>query len=214
MRVRELLRFHGELKTGRPMNTEVDTWLERLGLADAATKKIEALSKGMSQKVQFIAAVVAQPELLILDEPFSGLDPVNAEIIRTAILDLRRQGTTIILSTHDMNLAESLCDFILMIFRGQKVLDGTLAAIQDQYGADTIRISMTHPHPTPNPRLLPGVNEVRDLGQTQELRLDPSADPQEILAALMQQGRVRQFELTRPSLHDIFVRIARPTQEE
>ncbi|MCL4177307.1 MAG: ATP-binding cassette domain-containing protein [Verrucomicrobia bacterium] len=212
MRVRELLRFHGELKTGRKVNAEVDAWLERLGLADAATKKIEALSKGMSQKVQFIAAAVAQPELLILDEPFSGLDPVNAEVIRTALLDLRRQGTTIILSTHDMNLAESLCDFILMIFRGQKVLDGTLAAIQDQYGADTIRISMTHPHP--NTRHLPGVTEVRDLGQTQELRLDPAADPQEILAALMQQGRVRRFELTRPSLHDIFVRIARPTQEE
>ena len=212
MRVRELLRFHGELKTGRRVNAEVDAWLERLGLMDAARKKVEALSKGMSQKVQFIAAVVASPELLILDEPFSGLDPVNAEVLRTSILELRRQGTTIILSTHDMNLAETLCDFILMIFRGRKVLDGTLGAIQDQYGADTIRVGVEDGPDAV--RDLPGVTAVRDLGRTQELQLERGTDPQAILTALVRRGRVRHFEVSRPSLNDIFVRIAGPTKEE
>ena len=97
----------------------------------------------MSQKVQFIAAVIPEPKLLILDEPFSGLDPVSAEAIRSAILDLRRRGVTVILSTHDMNLAETMCDYIFMIFRGRKVLDGTLSSIQDQYGDDTIRVTAT-----------------------------------------------------------------------
>ena len=212
MRVRELLRFLGELKSGRKVNAEVDTWLERLGLTDAAHQRVEALSKGMSQKVQYIAAVVANPELLILDEPFSGLDPVNAEILRISILELRRQGTTIILSTHDMNLAETLCDFILMIFRGRKVLDGTLTAIQDQYGADTIRVSLDNGAGAV--RNLPGVTDVRDLGQVQELHIDRATDSQAVLAALMKFGRVRSFAVTRPSLHDIFVRIARPTKEE
>jgi ABC-2 type transport system ATP-binding protein len=211
MRVRELLRFHGELKLGENVTREVDGWIDRLGLADAAEKKVEALSKGMSQKVQFIAAVVAHPELLILDEPFSGLDPVNAEAIRTSILDLRRQGTTIILSTHDMSLAEQFCDFILMIFRGRKVLDGTLANIQDQYGADTVRISLENG--TCDLLDLPGVASIRNLGRVQELQLNRTADPQTILAALIARGRVRSFEIARPSLHDIFVRIAGPTKE-
>jgi ABC-2 type transport system ATP-binding protein len=212
MRVRELLRFLGELKTGRQVNAEVDAWLERLGLLDAARKKVEALSKGMSQKVQFIAAVVASPELLILDEPFSGLDPVNAEVVRASILDLRRQGTTIILSTHDMNLAETLCDFILMIYRGRKVLDGTLGAIQDQYGADTLRVGMEEGGDAV--RDLPGVAAARDLGRIQELQLERGTDPQSILTALVRRGRVRHFEVSRPSLNDIFVRIAGPTKEE
>ncbi len=95
----------------------------------------------MSQKVQFIAAVVPEPKLLILDEPFSGLDPVSADLIRTTVLELRRHGATVILSTHDMSVAESMCDYIFMIFKGKKVLDGTLASIQDRYGSDTIRVS-------------------------------------------------------------------------
>ena len=96
----------------------------------------------MSQKVQFIATVIPEPKLLILDEPFSGLDPVSAEAIRSAILDLRRHGVTVILSTHDMHLAETLCDYIFMIFRGRKVLDGTLGSIQERYGEDTIRVAV------------------------------------------------------------------------
>jgi ABC-2 type transport system ATP-binding protein len=130
MTVESVLRFYGELRSGRKVSAEVRGWLERLDLADCASRKVETLSKGMSQKVQFIAAVVPEPKLLILDEPFSGLDPVSADALRSAILDLRRRGITVILSTHDMNVAETMCDYIFMIFRGGKVLDGTLASIR------------------------------------------------------------------------------------
>src|SRR5215471_9156407 len=140
MKVRDILRFYAELKGYRDNREAITNWLERLGLADWANKKVEALSKGMSQKVQFIAAVIARPELVLLDEPFSGLDPVNAEVLREAILELKGQGTTIIFSTHDMAVAEMMCDFICMIYQGRKVLDGTLESIQDTYGSDTVRV--------------------------------------------------------------------------
>src|SRR5438105_15702502 len=96
----------------------------------------------MAQKVQFIATVVAQPQLVLLDEPFSGLDPVNTEVLRAAILDLKREGATVIFSTHDMAVAEKMCDFIFMIYKGKKVLDGTLHSIQQQFGQDTVRVRL------------------------------------------------------------------------
>src|SRR6185503_12815962 len=120
-----------------PMITQ---WLRDLQLTDWIDKKVQALSKGMAQKVQFISAVVSKPRLLILDEPFSGLDPVNADALRDAVLALRGSGTTIVFSTHDMSAAERLCDRIFMIFKGNKVLDGTLDEIQTKYGQDTVRL--------------------------------------------------------------------------
>jgi ABC-2 type transport system ATP-binding protein len=212
MKVRDLLRFYGELKCDHGVNDEVERWLQRLGLSEWGGKKVETLSKGMSQKVQFISAVVSRPELLILDEPFSGLDPVNADALRDAVLELRSAGTTIIFSTHDMSVAEQMCDFIFMIFKGRKVLDGTLTAIQDRYGSDTIRVRIDG-----DPAILhrlPGVERVNDHGQLQELRTSNGCDPQQVLAAIMAQARVRHFELARPSLHDIFVRIAGPEARE
>jgi len=209
MEVRALLEFHGELRGGANVTAEVNQWLERLDLARWATKRVETLSKGMSQKVQFIAAVVPEPKVLILDEPFTGLDPVSVDTIRTAILDLRRRGATVILSTHDMTVAESLCDSILMIYRGRKVLDGTLEEIQRQYGSDTIRVSAAGGFDN-----LPGVEKVRDLGHVQELRMAPGCDPQEVLRALLDRTRVTGFAIARPSLHDIFVRIAGPEAAE
>jgi ABC-2 type transport system ATP-binding protein len=210
MKVRDVLRFYAELKGMRDSQDAIASWLERMNLADWADKKVETLSKGMSQKVQFISTVIARPELVLLDEPFSGLDPVNAEVFRAAILELKRTGTTVIFSTHDMAVAEKMCDFIFMIYKGKKVLDGTLEAIQDRYGTDTLRVKLEG-----NPRLdgLPGVARVVDFGRFQELRLERDADSQRILAALMQRGPVRLFEQTRPSLHDIFVRIAAPSEE-
>jgi ABC-2 type transport system ATP-binding protein len=206
MTVQSLLEFHGELRGGRNVTAEVRTWLTRFDLAHCAERKIDTLSKGMSQKVQFIAAVVPAPKLLILDEPFTGLDPVSAGTLRAAILDLRRGGVTVILSTHDMHVAENLCDYIFMIFRGRKVLDGTLASIQEQYGNDTIRVAAEAGSPPIG--ALPGVEAIRDLGQTQELRMARGCDPQEVLRALVAQTRVTSFSVTRPSLEEIFVRIA------
>jgi ABC-2 type transport system ATP-binding protein len=211
MKVRDVLRFYADLKGLRHSKPAIDAWLERLGLSDWAGAKVAALSKGMAQKVQFIATVVARPELVLLDEPFSGLDPVNAEALREAVLELRREGTTVIFSTHDMGVAEKMCDFIFMIYQGRKVLDGKVEAIKDTYGSDTVRVQLDG-----NGLALadlPGVLKVADFGRWQELRLDRGADTQQLLAALMARGRVRHFELARPSLHDIFVRIAAPEGE-
>jgi ABC-2 type transport system ATP-binding protein len=212
MKVRDVLRFYGELKSGRSVSREVDEWLGRLDLSEWAAKKVDTLSKGMSQKVQFIAAVVSKPKLLIMDEPFTGLDPVNADIIRTTVLDLKNDGTTVILSTHDMNVAEMMCDFIFMIFRGNKVLDGTLAEIQDHYGRDTLRISCEGGGTALEG--VDGVEKVNDFGRVQEVRIGEGRDPHAVLTAIMAKTRVTSFEVTKPSLHDIFVRIAGPEAEE
>ncbi len=211
MKVREVLRFYAELKGFRRSGPEIDAWLKRMDLREWADKKVEALSKGMAQKVQFIATVIARPELILLDEPFSGLDPVNTDVLRDAILELRRGGATIVFSTHDMSVAEKLCDFIFMIYKGRKVLDGTLESIQDAYGSDTLRVHLDGAATLDD---LPGVVKVTDLGRYQELRLSPQADTQAILTNLMQRGRLRHFEISKPTLHDIFVRIARPNAEE
>jgi ABC-2 type transport system ATP-binding protein len=212
MKVHDLLRFYAELKGCRHSGPLIEDWLQRMGLGEWASQKVQALSKGMAQKVQFIATVVARPELVLLDEPFSGLDPVNADVLREAILDLRRDGATVIFSTHDMGVAEKMCDFIFMIYKGRKVLDGTLESIKDTYGSDTVRVHLDGPSISLED--LPGVVKAIDFGRWQELRLTPQTDSQTLLAALMQRGRVRHFELTRPTLHDIFVRIAQPKDND
>jgi ABC-2 type transport system ATP-binding protein len=211
MKVRRLLRYYGRLKgkSLRDIDEQINWWIDRMSLGPWLEKPVEALSKGMAQKVQFIAAVVARPQLLILDEPFSGLDPVNAEVLKDAVLDVRRAGTTVVFSTHDMAVAERMCDRIFMIFRGRKVLDGTLDEIQEAYGADTVRLRTDAGVDVL--RSMPGVTAINDHGQLQEVRC---ADPQALLRALADRARVQHFEITRPSLHDIFVRIARPTASE
>ena len=212
MKVREVLRFFAELKGRRDCKSAVADWLERMELGAWADKRVEALSKGMAQRVQFISAVIAQPEMVILDEPFTGLDPVNADLLREEALKLRRNGTTIIFSTHDMNMAERMCDFVLMIYQGNKVLDGTLDSIRGSYGQDIIRVQMEDN--SFDPATIRGVEKVTDFGRFQELRINHRTDSQDILAALMQRGRVAHFEIARPSLHDIFVRIAGPAKAE
>jgi ABC-2 type transport system ATP-binding protein len=212
MTVRRLLVYYAALKsmTAADAGRAADEWLERMALSAWAGKKLEALSKGMAQKVQFISSVIARPKLLILDEPFSGLDPVNLEVLRTAILDLRKQGTTIIFSTHSMSAAEEMCDYVFMIYRGNKVLDGTLDSIRAQYGSDTIRLRV--PGGAEALRGIPGVEVARDFGQNLELR--NTGDPQALLQAIASRVKVELFEVTTPSLHDIFVRIAKPQTTE
>lgn len=206
MKVRELLQFYGALKVGHSVTAEVDLWMEKFGIEDWVNKKVESLSKGMSQKVQFIATVVSKPELIILDEPFSGLDPVNTNVLLEAILDLQKAGATIIFSTHDMATAEKVCDYIFMIHKGKKVLDGTLEKIQQTYGDDTLRIRPEHR--IPDLLRMPGVAQVQDFGQVQELRIDSGTDYQDVVKGIMSQHRLQSFELMKPTLHDIFVRIA------
>lgn len=212
MTVRQVLRYYGQLKgrTVADLDPVIDRWLGRLGLERWRDARIQTLSKGMSQKIQFISTVVAEPRLLILDEPFSGLDPINANQLRDAILDLRRAGMTVVLSTHDMNTAEQLCDRIFMIFRGEKVLDGSMAEIQAQFGQDTVRVRTTGGRGALE--RLPDITAITDAGNHQDVRV--SGDPQAFLRALASTTSVQHFEITKPSLHDIFVRIAQPTADE
>lgn len=212
MKVKEILKFYGSLKNGKNLDKEADIWLEKLELSEWANKKVNALSKGMSQKVQFIATVISKPELLILDEPFTGLDPVNTDALKNEIIRLAEGGTTVIFSTHDMNIAEKLCDFIFMIFKGKKVLDGTLSSIQNEFGNDTLRVNCDGGVDVL--KNLKGVEKVNDFGQMQELRMSRDCDSQELLAQIMSRTRVNKFETTSPSLYDIFVRIAGPEAEE
>lgn len=212
MTVRQVLRYYGQLK-GRSLaqlDTEIGTWMARLRLTDWIDRRVQTLSKGMSQRIQFISTVIARPRLLVLDEPFSGLDPVNADELRDAVLDLRRNGTTVVLSTHDMAVAERLCDRIFMIFRGRKVLDGSMEDIHARFAHDTIRVRTSGGAAALAG--LAGVELVTDAGNFQDVRL--KIDPQEFLRTLTSITTVQHFELKKPSLHDIFVDIARPSAEE
>ena len=208
MTIRRLLRYYARLKgeTLTTIDAAIEDWMARMELPGLLDRQIETLSKGMSQKVQFIAAVVSNPSLLILDEPFSGLDPVNAQVLKDAVLEMRRRGATVVFSTHDMSTAEKMCDRIFMIFRGRKVLDGSLESIQDQYGADTVRVRTSIGAAAFAG--MPDVEAVNDFGQMQEVRL--KGDPQAFLTRLTERAAVYHFEVTRPSLQDIFVRIAKP----
>src|SRR6478735_2883732 len=176
MTIRRLLRYYGRLKGATLANIDasIEDWMRRMELPGLLDRQIETLSKGMSQKVQFISAVVSNPSLLILDEPFSGLDPVNAQVVKDAVLEIRQRGATVVFSTHDMTTAERMCDRIFMIFRGRKVLDGKLESIQNDYGADTVRIRTSE---GANALAgMPDVEAVNDFGQIQEVRLN--GDPQ------------------------------------
>lgn len=212
MKVRELLLFLGSLKSRKNLTQNADEWLARMDLSEWSDKKVETLSKGMSQKVQFISTIISGPDLVILDEPFSGLDPLNTEVLKDAILDLQKNGATIIFSTHDMTMAEKMCDFIFMIHNGKKVLDGTLNDIQNAYGSDTIRVKVADGAEGLNG--LEGVEKVNNYGQQQELRIKEGADPQRILQDMVKKVRLNSFDIVKPSLHDIFIRIARPHEQE
>jgi ABC-2 type transport system ATP-binding protein len=207
MKVRDVLTYYARLKGFWKCQDEIDYWLDRLGASSWANKKVDALSKGMAQKIQFISSVVAKPKLVILDEPFSGLDPVNLESLKDAVFSLRERGTTIVFSTHDMDMAEKMCDTIFMIFKGKKVLDGTLDSIQAAYPANRVRIRVAEESGLPELR---GVTDLTTVGPFYECLLDDVSQSGALLQQLTSQRTVTHFEIIKPSLHDIFMQIARP----
>ena len=178
-------------------------WLERLSLADWRKRKTNELSKGMQQKAQFIATVLHQPEVLIVDEPMSGLDPVGMDVMREALIDMRRAGTTIVLSSHQMETVERLCDRVALINRGEKVLDGAVSEVKAGHGKNTVALAFEGDGSFIE--ALPGVAKVTDFGQYLEVRLADGTDPQPLLAEASKRLRLRRFEIIEPSLHDIFV---------
>jgi len=205
MQVRSVIVFLAALR-GMP-EAEADRrareWLERFELSGWAEKKVQDLSKGMQQKVQLISAVLHRPSLVILDEPFSGLDPVNAATVKDIMLELRDQGSTIVLSTHRMEQVEKMCDSICLIDKGRNVLDGDLRAIKQSYGKNTLEIEFTGPDAFLGH---PAVASVNRLGRGAEAKLKAGADPQAVLRAAVESGaRITRFELLEPSLNDIFI---------
>lgn len=185
---------------------EADRWLSRLGLAEWREKKVEELSKGMQQKVQFITTVIHDPELLILDEPFSGLDPVNTDQLKEIILEEHERGKTIVFSTHIMEQVERLCEYICLINRGRKVLDGRLAEVKKSYGQDTVALEYEGEAPFLDDRVL--IRDVDRYGQYAEVKLQDGVDPNRLLERFVTGGcRLRKFHVMEPTLHNIFVSI-------
>lgn len=206
MLVREALVFFARLKSARAPEAAADRWLERLELRDRAKERVQSLSKGLAQRVQFAVAAVHDPDLLILDEPFSGLDPLSADTLRETILELKRKGTTIVLSTHDMSMAERLCDAVMMMHRGRKVLDGSVDAVKTERAHETVRVVFGGEPPSLDG--LPAIAAIKDYGREKALVLFPDEDPQALLQALLARGRLLRFEVSRSSLHEVFVNIA------
>jgi|AP95_1055475.scaffolds.fasta_scaffold06109_5 ABC-2 type transport system ATP-binding protein len=206
MRVVDLMAYFGQLKgmsSGSARKRALDL-LEQYGLGEWADKKCQALSKGMAQKAQILATLIHEPELIILDEPFSGLDPINRDLMRDMILQLKREGGSVIFSTHIMEQAEQICDRVLLINDGRKVLDGELSDVRSRAGKE---IRLDYDGDGDFLHGLPGVARVNDSGKQAELFMEEDADPQAVLAALVAAGvRVRRFDLRELSLHEIFIR--------
>ncbi len=205
MKVWELLVFLAEIKGRRPADTKkkVDVWLERFELTDKRDAKVEELSKGNQQKVQLIGTLLHDPELIILDEPQSGLDPVNMVIVRNLLRDLRQEGKTILLSTHMMAEAERMADEIILIHQGQVVLEGTLDEVRGSFGRNTLHIDFDGDGTFLGE--LPQVRKASIHGSSAELSLHEGADSQEILQACVPRMRIQRFEMASPSLEEIFI---------
>jgi ABC-2 type transport system ATP-binding protein len=185
----------------RTIESEADAWLEQTGMLPNKKKRIEELSKGMSQIIQLIVTIVHDPELVILDEPFAGLDPVNTERVKQLLLDLRERGKAVILSTHQMNQVEAVCDRILMVNDGRSVLYGALDEIREAHRGHAVFVESDAEIPQ-----VAGVVERRTHKDHVELVLDPAATPQQTLEALVQADvPIDRFEVATPSLHEIFI---------
>jgi ABC-2 type transport system ATP-binding protein len=212
MKIMENLVFLAQLKgIAVPDATRrAQRWLERLDLGRWGNSKVEELSKGMQQKVQFIAAVIHEPDFMILDEPFSGLDPAGSLVLKDVLLDLKKQGKTILFSTHRMDTVERLCDSICLVNQGRSVLLGVLREIKASYGRSSVQLEYEGELPLlTDPALVASSN---DFGNYVELRLAAGADPQKLLAVAMRTARIRKFELVEPSLEEIFIDTVQSTK--
>jgi ABC-2 type transport system ATP-binding protein len=207
MGVRSHIVFLGALRglSETEASRRAGEWLDRFGLGSWSEKKVADLSKGMQQKVQFIAALLHDPELLILDEPFAGLDPANAVGLKDVLLEMKKAGKTILFSTHRMDQVEKMCDAICLINHGKPVLQGELKQIKARYGKNNVQIEYEGDGAFLKQTQL--VASYNDYGNQVELRLAPGADPQELLRLVASHSRVSKFELMEPSLEEIFIEV-------
>ena len=205
MKVLDQLVFLGELHGMSPADAKQKAlqWCERLEISEKLQNKVEELSKGMQQKIQFIAALLHNPDFVIMDEPFFGLDPVNASLLKDVLLDLKKQGKTILFSTHRMDQVEKLCDSICLISRGRSVLQGNLKQVKAKYGKNNVQIEYDGNGDFLEHSQL--IGSYNNYGNYVEVRLAPGADPQQLLRMVAERSRVSKFELMEPSLEEIFI---------
>jgi ABC-2 type transport system ATP-binding protein len=205
MKVMEQLVFVGQLRGLDPAvaGKRAHDWCERLQILDASQKKTEELSKGMQQKIQFIATLMHEPDLVVMDEPFSGLDPVNTSLLQDILIELRKSGKAILFSTHRMDQVEKLCDSICLIHRGHAVLSGGMREVKSRYERDRVVINfdgdasfLQHP----------AVKSYKNYSGQAEIQLNPHANAQDLLRAAMENASILRFELMEPSLEEIFIR--------
>ncbi len=208
MTLSEVVNYMAALKDypSSKVKGKLDYWLKKVDLLEYKDKKVEELSKGMQQKLQFITTIIHEPEIIILDEIFSGLDPLNIELIKDIIMDLKGQGKTILFSTHVMEQAEKLCDNLCMISQGQKVLDGTLSEVKSKFGKNSIQISIEGDGKFI--KELPGVKSFRETNNYIEIKIDATSDTNQILKSVVDKVFVKRFEIVEPSLYEIFIETA------
>ncbi len=210
MKVGSFLTYIGKLKghDGPGIKSRVKQWLERVGLADVENKKCEELSKGMQQKVQVLSAIIHEPDLLILDEPFAGLDPVNMRLLRDLVLEQHRRGATVIFSTHVMTQAEQICDHIVMINNGDKVLDDSLGEIRSKYDPRTILFEPFDPRAdVASLKACQGVTDVTTANGAYEISLADGCEPTDAMREIVSAMPAARVELNRPTLEDVFIKI-------
>ncbi len=209
MKVSEQLRFFAALYGVSDLDAtaEIDDWLERFRIPDYRDRKVEELSKGNQQKIQFIAAILHDPEVLIMDEPFTGLDPVNVRLLKEAFLEMRDRGKTLIFSTHQMETVEELCESIAIVDRGRVVVSGAVRDVKRAMGRRVVRLATDgNGHGVGWLSDLPGVTVTTQREDYVELHVPADRDPQTVLSAALERGeRVTRFEITEPSLEEIFI---------
>ena len=204
MKMLEQLVFLGELHgmSAAAARQKAIEWCERLEISEKLANKVEELSKGMQQKIQFIAALLHDPDFIIMDEPFAGLDPVNADLLKDVLLEMKKKGKTILFSTHRMDQVEKLCDSICLINRGQAVLQGDLKQVKARFGKNSVQIGYEGDGAFLESNKL--VSAFNNFGNYVEVRLAPGADPQQLLRMVAERSRIDRFELMEPSLEQIF----------
>jgi ABC-2 type transport system ATP-binding protein len=201
--VAECIRYFAKLKNVDAIDRKMDDWLEKLDLKEYQNKKIQELSKGMHRRLQFIIAILHQPDILILDEPFSGLDPINTKTLKDILLDLSSRGMTIIMSTHQMDEVERMCDRILMLNDGKMVLYGRLDEIRQQFGLSIeVQYEGTLPH-------LDNILGINDSGNSAEITVEKNADTQALLKTLAASVTIHKFEVKQRSMNEIFLEVCR-----
>lgn len=205
MKVGELLVFLAEIKGLKRSDArkEIDFWLERFDLSDWKSKKVEELSRGMQQKLQFIVTVIHEPELIILDEPFSGLDPVNTKLFKDIMLEMKKKGRTIVFSTHRMEQVEMICDNICLINKAERVLEGNLSQIKKQYGKNTVILD--YDGEADFIKNFPEIEKIDDYGKFMEIKLKETSSPQDLLPKLVGKISINKYEVKEPTLNAIFI---------